>query len=88
MMRKTRESAPEAEFILVSSMMSNPAVADAQPLIEFRAEMKKLAGNDVALADVTAITRHLLQTKPFIDISVNNFNHPNDHLLRWYAQVA
>jgi lysophospholipase L1-like esterase len=88
MIRQTRATNPDAEFILVSSMVSNPIVADEQPLVEFREEMRKLAGNGIAIADVTAVTRHLLKTKPSIDISVNNFNHPNDYLLRWYAQVA
>lgn len=86
--QKVRAANPAAEFILVSSMISSPAVADEQPLIEFRSEMQRLAGEGIAIADVTAVTQHLVRTKPFIDIAVNNFNHPNDYLLRWYAQVA
>ncbi len=88
MIQKVRAVNPAAEFILVSSMISSPAVADEQPLVEFRAEMRKLGSEGIAIADVTAVTRHLVRTKPFIDIAVNNFNHPNDYLLRWYAQVA
>ena len=40
----------------------------------------------IALADVRSIHKRLLEKKRFIDMTGNNVNHPNDFLIRVYAQ--
>jgi hypothetical protein len=42
----------------------------------------------VVVADMTAIHSYMLQSKRFIDMTANNINHPNDFLVRAYAQVV
>ena len=42
----------------------------------------------VVVADMTAIHAYMLESKRFIDMTANNINHPNDFLVRAYAQVV
>jgi lysophospholipase L1-like esterase len=81
--RKTR---PEAEFILVSSMLNNPEWSSPDRLWEYRAALYRLAGPGVIVADLTGVHRELLRRKDYIAMSGNNLNHPNDYLVQWYAQ--
>lgn len=37
---------------------------------------------------MTAIHQQLLKTKRFFDMTANNVNHPNDFLIRAYAQLV
>ena len=86
-MKAARAGNPSVEFILVSSMRNNPEWGPTQPLLDYRDAMLKMQGPGVAVADMTACHETLLKKKPFIDMSSNNVNHPNDYLVRWYAQV-
>jgi hypothetical protein len=86
-MKEVRAGNPNVEFILVSSARNNPDWGPQQPLLDYEADMLKMQGPGVAVADLTTIHEELLQKKPFIDMSGNNVNHPNDYLVRWYAQV-
>jgi lysophospholipase L1-like esterase len=88
-MDKVRAGAPEAEFILVSSMLPNaewhyPKMENF-PL--FRDELAKLAGPGVALADLTAVWTEILKRKAWHDLTGNGVNHPNDFGHRLYAQT-
>ena len=54
---------------------------------KYRDELKKLAGEGVALADVTAVWEMMLKNKHDLDLTGNGLNHPNDFGHRLYAQV-
>lgn len=81
-------------LLLVSTMYPNP---DAprwcinQP--QFEPHMYGLAnaytesGTPCAVAPVTSMSRHLLSRKRFCDYAANNINHPNDFMIRLYAQT-
>ena len=80
---------PDAEFILVSTMLPNPELQIAAEGMHrsYLPVLRRLTGQHAALADLTGITATLLQRKKFVDITSNNVNHPNDYLIRWYAQA-
>ncbi len=87
---QVRAACPDAEIILVSTMMPNAEVQGVfinqfnfiEPLRELAAEYDK-----TALADVGSLSVQLLQHKKFRDLSCNNVNHPNDFMQRIYAQT-
>ncbi|MFD0713332.1 discoidin domain-containing protein [Paenibacillus sp. GCM10027626] len=89
---------PNAEFILVATTLANEGVCgDAacnQVFAGNQAEYKN-ALDDIAnqytgsvIMNMTDIHKKLLQHKRFEDMTANNVNHPNDYLIRWYAQYA
>ena len=87
--------APDTAVLLVATMYANPASSRwcmNQPL--FEPELLKLADEynakcvPCAVAPVTSLSARLLQRKRFCDCSGNNINHPNDFLVRLYAQTA
>lgn len=78
---------PEAEFILVSPMLANPFATQSKIQSLYKAELQKLTGKGVVLADLTGTHHELLKHKSYQDMTGNNVNHPNDYLARWYAQV-
>lgn len=84
-----REKCPSAEFILVATMVGNPAwVTLKQELFPaYRDSLAKLCGPGVALADVTSIWSEFLRLKHDWDQTGNGVNHPNDFGHRVYAQV-
>lgn len=88
-MRGIREKRPEAEFILVATMVGNPGwVTLKQELFpQYRDALAKLCGPGVALADVTSIWGEFLRLKKDWDQTGNGVNHPNDFGHRVYAQV-
>jgi lysophospholipase L1-like esterase len=84
-----RRGSPEAEFVLVSSML--PHAEWEYPVMarfaEYRDALARLCGAGVALADMTALWTDLLVRKSSLDLSGNGINHPNDFGHRLYAQV-
>ncbi|MCI8496848.1 MAG: hypothetical protein HFE85_01190 [Clostridiales bacterium] len=79
----------KAEFILVAPMMPNPESTFTGTQAAFKAELDKLAaGNDAIVVDMTSVHLNLLETKAYRDMTGNNINHPNDYLVRWYAQMV
>jgi acyl-CoA thioesterase-1 len=88
MISEVRKDAPEAEFLLVATMLSNSEwflPMDQFPL--YREALNELRGPGIAVADVTSVWDELLKRKSFFDLTGNGVNHPNDfgHLV--YAQV-
>ncbi|WP_020618718.1 S-layer homology domain-containing protein [Paenibacillus daejeonensis] len=79
----------EVEFILVGTTLANPETYfdGKQPL--YMAELDALAedGAGIATADMTGVHAELLTHKAFRDMTGNHVNHPNDFLVRWYAQM-
>lgn len=79
---------PKAEFILVSPTLANPDAIQAGLQAEYKAELQQLLKPGVALADMTGVHAELLKHKRFQDMTGNDVNHPNDYLVRWYAQMV
>ena len=86
---RIRAEIAHAEFILVSSMLPTP---ECDWLVharfpEYRDALATLAGDGVALADVTTVWAALVARKHPHDLSGNGWNHPNDFGHRIYAQT-
>jgi lysophospholipase L1-like esterase len=84
-----RSLSPGAEFILVTPMMANPeAKGFAGRQAEYTSALYELQGKGVAVADVNSIHQILLDRKGFLSLGGNSVNHPNDFIVRLYAQVV
>jgi acyl-CoA thioesterase-1 len=87
LMEAIRADAPDAEFILVASMLGNAEWG--MPMEQFplyRDALAKLCGPGVVLADMTSMWESLLKRKRFYDLTGNGVNHPNDFGHCVYAQ--
>ena len=87
--------APHASFLLVSPMYPNPASkrwCTVQPQFE-KADAVLVdeclqRGVPCAIAPMTTMSARVLERKRFCDYSGNNINHPNDFMMRLYAQTV
>jgi acyl-CoA thioesterase I len=88
-LKRILDSNPDAEVILVASMLGNPEWTATPPDMfpKFRDALASLARPGVALADMTSLWQELLKRKRYVDLTGNGVNHPNDfgHVL--YAQA-
>lgn len=86
---KIRERLPEAEFILVASMLGNRDWTRLKHEVfpQYRDALRELCEPGVALADLTSIWTGFLELKRDWDQTGNGVNHPNDFGHRVYAQV-
>ncbi|MCK9589607.1 MAG: SGNH/GDSL hydrolase family protein, partial [Terrimicrobiaceae bacterium] len=82
-----RAANPLCAVILISSMRNNPLCGDQEHLDQFRQALKSLEKDGIRVADMTAVTDRLLQRKTYFDLTGNGVNHPNDYLIRWYAET-
>jgi lysophospholipase L1-like esterase len=89
MIDAVRKAKPEAEFILVATMLGNKdwTTLHHELFPQFRDALAGLCGQGVALADMTSIWTELLKHKKDWDMTGNGVNHPNDFGHRVYAQV-
>lgn len=89
MMDAVRQALPEAEFILVATMLGNEnwTILRHERFPQYRDALKELCGSGVALADLTGMWAELLRHKQDWDLTGNGVNHPNDFGHRVYAQV-
>ncbi|MEI7672513.1 MAG: SGNH/GDSL hydrolase family protein, partial [Deltaproteobacteria bacterium] len=80
---------PEAEFILIASMLGNKDwVGLNQGLFTaYREALAKLCKPGIAMADMTSMWTELLKYKKDWDMTGNGVNHPNDFGHRIYAQI-
>lgn len=85
---QVRTQSPDIEVVLVSCMVPNPQAAGFYGNQRyFGAALKELAGEEnCAVVDFFAVHESILKYKNFISTSGNNINHPNDWLIRVYAQ--
>ena len=93
--KRVQEHAPEMDVVMVSTMVPNPEATNGwygnQEL--FEAEMCTLAdglyeeGTGCAVVPMTSMSKAILESKRFRDVTGNNINHPNDFMGRVYAQV-
>lgn len=87
---KVREKNPETEFILVSPELPNAEACYFNVNhILYEAPMNRLANSlpGVATAPVTSVFEYVMKKKSWRDFAGNNINHPNDFMLRIYAQT-
>lgn len=83
-----RQENPDAEFILVASWPPNENWRKLAPMDGYLAALKTLESKQIAVADVWSVAAYILKTKRYSDISGNHVNHPNDFMVRVYAQVT
>ena len=98
---KVHEGAPDADVVLVSTMIPNPeAVSNPADTFfcnknqyTFEEGMYPLAeeinknGISCAVAPMTSVSQYIHAQKRYRDTTGNNVNHPSDFLARTYAQV-
>lgn len=86
-MNEARAGNPDAEFLLVSPMLPNPASSAAGLQAAYAEPLLRLCRQEgAAFVDMTGVHQELLKRKPYWDMTGNHINHPNDYLIRWYAQ--
>jgi len=80
---------PEADVLVVATMLPNPDAknfnGNQQLFVE--ALLSQCEREGVAVANMTDMHKALLQNKRYADMTGNNVNHPNDYLVRVYAQT-
>ncbi len=81
-----RSANPDVEFIVVSTSLPNPETEFLKQQPNYKTAIDRLEGEGIVVADLTGVHQELLKHKPFADMTGNNINHPNDFLIRWYAQ--
>ena len=93
-MNKFYEIAPNASVLAVSTMVPNPeglnwytTQADQEAEFLKTAESLRNKGKVCVIACMTSISQTILEHKTFNDYAGNNINHPNDFLIRIYAQT-
>ena len=86
MINEIRQHNPMAEFILVATMVPNPESEFVGTQESFKKELTELTGRGIVLVDMTSVHKELLTHKSYQDMTGNDINHPNDFLIRWYAQ--
>ncbi len=86
---KIREQLPDAEFILVATMLGNKDWTRLKQELfpQYRDALAELCEPGIALADMTSIWTEFLKRKQDWDLTGNGVNHPNDFGHRVYAQV-
>lgn len=88
-MDTARAANPETEFILVSTTLPNPESKWSRHQLEtFQPALEEIVNEQkgVALVPMNEMHRYLLSKKRYSDMSGNGINHPNDFLVRIYAQ--
>jgi len=82
---------PDCEFVFVSTTLPNRDALhfykDHDTHEGLLAALVEEFGESAALAPVTSFHKYLLTRKTFADMTGNNVNHPNDFMIRVYAQV-
>ncbi len=89
MVSQIETALPNAEFILVATMLANRGWVRLQHDLfpQYREALASLRKPGVALADLTSIWTNFLKLRQDWDQSGNGVNHPNDFGHRVYAQV-
>jgi hypothetical protein len=85
-MDSIRRQNPDAEFILLMSFQPNSNWRTLEPMPAYLAELKKMEGVGTTVVDIWSIHGYLLGRKAYWDMTGNHVNHPNDFIVRIYAQ--
>lgn len=83
-----RHANPNAEFILVASWPANKKWRNPSPMDHYQQALKTLESKHIAVSDVWSVASYILKTKRYCDVTGNHVNHPNDFMVRVYAQVT
>ena len=92
MIRKVRAQNPNVEIMLISGMIANPDTPFHNK--DYDAYQESLAAisdryENVGLATTLNTVRSVYNNgKRFQDCTANNVNHPNDFMMRLYAQTV
>ena len=86
---------PSLSILTVATMLPNPEATQKwygtqetfEPAMLALADEYAAKGVPCATAPVTSMSRFLLSRKRFCDYAGNNINHPNDFMIRLYAQT-
>lgn len=87
MIDKVASASPDTEFVLVAPMPRNEKWRPLQPMDGYADALKSLESDKIAVADVWSVVRHLRRDKGTHELT-DNVNHPNDFVVRVYAQVV
>ncbi len=92
-MEIVRAENPDCSFVLVATSLPNPILTNPKhPFCKYQESyqhvLAQLCGENTVMANVTEVHKYLMQRKHFIDLTGNNVNHPNDFLVRIYAQCV
>lgn len=87
-----RRRNPYAELLLVATIVPNRLLCTDQARFcreqdRQGEELAKFVGNGIAMVSMCDVQQTLLRRKRFIDLTGNNVNHPNDFMVRLYAQA-
>ena len=80
-----RENLP-TEIIILLPLQTNPQAIKTEPYREYLTELHKMERPGLAVADAWTLHGEMLKRKSYMDMTGNNFNHPNDFLIRVIAQ--
>jgi len=88
-MNAVRQTSPQAEFLLVSTMRFDPAYTVDRKywerVTEYDARLRAMTTEGIQLVDMTAVSGSVFAAKAPRDC-LNDPLHPDDYLSRWYAQ--
>lgn len=87
-----RRGCPDAEYVIIATTLPNPCVSEpAEKFHQYQGEyaeyLNRLENTGVIVADVQSVQKEIMRHKPYIDLTGNWLNHPNDYLARIQAQV-
>jgi lysophospholipase L1-like esterase len=77
----------DMEFILIATTLPNSESVFDGYQRQYYNELMSIKREKDAVINMTEVHSMLLERKRFIDMTGNNINHPNDFLIRIYAQV-
>ena len=89
MITRIKEKRPEAEIILVATMVGNDQWQHTprEMFPQYRDALESLCGEGIALADLTSLWIEMLKRKRDCDLTGNGVNHPSDFGHRVYASA-
>ncbi|MBS0203009.1 MAG: sulfatase-like hydrolase/transferase [Planctomycetes bacterium] len=89
MITRIQEARPQAEIILVATMLGNDQWQHTprEMFPKYRDALTSLCGEGVALVDLTALWTEMLKRKRDCDLTGNGVNHPSDFGHRVYASA-
>ncbi len=91
MIEGVRAKNPDVEIMLVSGMIANPETYFDNK--DYEAYQNALLGlskdyENIGVATVYNSVKSVYTKKRFVDCTANNINHPNDYMMRVYAQTV
>ena len=91
MIKGVRAKNPDVEIMLVSGMIANPETYfDNKDYEAYQNALLELSKDyeNIGVATVYNSVKSVYTKKRFVDCTANNINHPNDYMMRVYAQTV